>query len=69
MIGDKAIPEQPLMMAEFATAQAALDFRASHGGWVFVREDASNALWFDAAYYTATAILRHPAAAGNGRLI
>jgi hypothetical protein len=65
----RAIPEQPIMLAQFATAQSALDYRAANGGWVYIREDASNALWFDAAYFTPSAIFRHPAASGNGRLL
>jgi hypothetical protein len=65
----KAIPEQKPIVAQFATAQAALDHKAAHGGWIFVRDDSSRSTWFDAAWFTPSAIMRHPSAHGSGRLI
>lgn len=65
----RAIPPVPVMLIQFATAQAALDHKAAHGGWIFIRDDSSRATWFDASWFTPSAILRHPAAQGSGRLI
>lgn len=64
-----AIPEQRPILAEFATAQAALAHKKSHGGWIFIRDNSSRATWFDASWFTMSAVVRHPAAKGSGRVI
>lgn len=53
-----AIPEQPIMRITFATTSAALEYQAQHGGWVFSDNEASNAEWFHANHFTASAVFR-----------
>lgn len=66
----QAIPEQAPIVATFATAQQALDYRAQHGGWVFINDKASNATWFDASMFTPSGIMRHSMTRGqSGKLI
>lgn len=67
MSTQKAIPEQKPLYIGFASARAALDYREGKGGWVFVPENAAGAVWFD-PYFTASAVMRHPAAKGSGNL-
>ncbi|WP_206617684.1 hypothetical protein, partial [Mesorhizobium sp. M7A.F.Ca.AU.001.01.1.1] len=56
-------------MAEFSSANEAVLYRQKFGGWIFVKEGETAALWFDAEFYTPSFIFRHAAASGNGRLI
>jgi hypothetical protein len=65
----KAIPEQSPLYIGFAHASAAIEHKASHGGWLFIPDNAAGAVWFDGATFTAGAVMRHHAAKGNGRLI
>lgn len=65
----QAIPEQSPLYIGFAHASAALAHKEGAGGWIFVPDNAAGAVWFDAAYFTPSAIMRHPAAKGSGRLL
>lgn len=64
----KAIPEIEPLYIGFASAGAALEHRAQKGGWLFVSDASAGAVWFD-PQFTPSAIFRHPAAKGSGRLI
>lgn len=68
-IYERAIPEQSPLYIGFASAAAAMAYKQGAGGWIFVPDNAAGAVWFDAAYFTAGAVMRHPAAKGSGRLI
>lgn len=63
-----AIPEQAPLYIGFASATAALAHREGAGGWVYVPNDSAGAVWFD-PQFTASAVMRHHAAKGSGRLI
>lgn len=65
----KAIPEQSPLYIGFAHASAGIEHKALHGGWLFIPDNAAGSVWFDGAYFTASAVMRHPAAKGSGRLI
>lgn len=65
----KAISEQKPMYIGFASAAAALAHREGAGGWIFVPDNAAGGIWFDGSIFTPSAILRHPAANGSGRLV
>jgi hypothetical protein len=65
---EKAIPEIRPLYAKFASIDGALTYRAKFGGWLFVHEDKSGATWFD-PQFTASGVMLHFAAKGNGRLI
>lgn len=54
--------------AEFLTPDDALAWRGQWGGWLFIPYDtaAHRTWWFDAAYYTASTAVRHPAIAWLG---
>lgn len=66
----KAIPAQDPMYIGFASACAALDYKENGaGGWVFVPNNSAGAVWFDGAYFTASAIMLHPAAKGSGKVL
>ena len=65
----KAIPEQKPMAKQFATAQDALRYRESNGGWVFLPDD-NGAFWFNADSFTASQVFAHPLTRRrNGRLL
>jgi len=64
----KAIAPVAPLHATFASIAGALDWRSNHGGWLFVADDRAGATWFDLSF-TAGAVMRHPAARGNGRLV
>ena len=58
-----------MRFAGFETLHDAAIYRHNHGGWLFVN-DWNESVWFDAAFYTPTVILRHRAIRGqNGNLI
>jgi hypothetical protein len=65
----KAIPEQRPLYMGFAHAAAARAYRENAGGWVFVPDNAAGAVWFDAAHFTAGAVMRHFACKGSGQLL
>lgn len=68
MTKEQTIPEQKPLFANFAEIGQALDFRSKHGGWLFVHDDKSGATWFD-LQFTASGVMKHFAATGNGELI
>ena len=68
-IYEQAIPEQSPLYIGFSSAGAALAHREGAGGWIFVPDNTAGAIWFDAAYFTASAVMRHPAAKASGRLL
>ena len=45
--------------AEFECLIDAAIYRRNHGGWLFVTDNGC-AYWFDAAAYTASAVIAHP---------
>lgn len=58
-----------MISAEFADIQEAAKYRQQHGGWLFV-VGATNALWFDAACYTASSVMTSRQCKGlNGELV
>jgi hypothetical protein len=63
-----ALPEIQMLYAKFASLDEALKHRVDFGGWLFVHEDESGATWFN-PQFTASDVMRHFAAKGNGRLI
>jgi len=66
----KAIPPVDAIQITFATAQGALTYKATNGGWVFVADQCCNGFWFAAEYFTASAAMTHPVLRGkNGKLI
>jgi len=65
----QAIPPVSPSYIGFASAAAAMAHREAAGGWIFIPNDSAGAIWFDAAIFTASRAMVHPAAKGNGRLI
>ncbi len=57
-----------MLYSAFPTLQAAREWRADHGGWLFVPDKADFVLWFNLKF-TAGAVMRHHATKGlNGLL-
>jgi hypothetical protein len=53
----------------FDSVEAAKQQRDQHGGWIFIADDASCAIWYSSAF-TPSKILTHPAGQGlSGRLV
>lgn len=65
----KAIPPVAPAYIGFASVGAALAYQEKAGGWIFAPDQAAGAIWFDGALFTASAVIKHPAAKGSGRLL
>ena len=65
-----AIPPFAPIQITFPTAQDALAYKETNGGWVFIADQCSNGFWFDAESFTASTAMLHPVIRGkSGKLL
>lgn len=67
--GVGGIPPLPAVVQQFSHFADAAEHQAKHGGWLFVADGASGAVWYDGACFTPSAVMLHPWSHGSGRII